>query len=525
MNLEDAAPDAYECPTCGKSYQRPARHWEAGNDCEWPEIDETLRAHLDAIATAGGSADGKKNTRLRVWTTSRERAIWIAQALGWLVRGVDRRETDDRTQYAVKTMSHPDLEEYLRWSNGVPPDRVSWSRPFGRVWYALAGGLQDPRDRVIPSIHIGERVDERRRQRLATLLEGGGYDVSVGQQTVIVAPRAAQRLLRDLGPPLPGTAYKWIYDVDLRREARERALDGEPLIQVGDDPPTIARSLVSFVAERRDLPDVDAWDRLVAAPAGQDIAEFFGGGDWDDALRVIGPFTTSSQSDTTRSRVSGEVDEGEVLDQISTQMDRNTSGYSVEDCMDALEEASVVFEGALSSSAYAEWRVSVDKRVPSTSTIRRVFGDWKTALDVAGLEDRIAARGPRSEDARNSTVSKQEAIEALQRAAEALGSSFTSAEYKAWSGPDDPAVSTISRKWGWSDTLEEAGVSPSKSYDHSEDDAIQAVIDIRQSTDEWPSADDYREHKEPEHPAVQTIYDLFDGWPDLIERAKAEFDD
>ncbi|MFW6435582.1 MAG: hypothetical protein ACOCY1_04305 [Halovenus sp.] len=435
-DIEDPTPQTVECPTCGQQYKRPSRHWAAaGVDCEWPSIDETLRAHLDGIAVAGGSADGGEHTRLRTWTTSPERARWLVAALDWLAYSLDGRERADKhPQYVIRTMSHPALAEYRRWAGrGVPPERVAWSRPFGRVWYALAGGLAKLEART-PSLQIGARTSERRRTRLATLIESGGYDVRVGARALILSPSETRTLLADLGPPTPGTAYKWVLDPALQQDARERALTDDPLVTVGDDAPTIARTLVESVAERRALPDAETWDRYIASPTGVEIAEYFGGGDWGDALSALGADPIASSAPT-----------------------------------------------------------------------------------------------PTPSSAPTPTYTKQDAIEAIRAAADAVGEPLSQTQYMDWyaSHLDVPSRSTIVQRWGWSDTLREAGVEPTR-HDPDRELWITAVSRIREELGGWPTSAQYREYKRPGDPSVAWVYNGdggFGDWRTAIEIAKRDTQD
>ena len=514
--MDDLVPDETECPTCGESYVRPSRHWAAVGGCDWPAIPDPLRERLDGMALSGASADGANSTRLRVWTTAPSRARWLALELGWLAKGVETREQADKAdQYVVKTISHPDLEEYRRWAgqNGVPPSRVGWSPALGRVWYTLAGGLQSIDQHRRQAVHIGARENDRRRQRFAEILAEADTSPATGEQAVILSQDDAAAVLRAIGPPTPGTAYKWLYDVDLRTEARERALADDPIVTVDDDLGAIYRALLSFVGERRDITNSDEWDRYIAAPAPGEIAEYLGGGSWGDALRVAG---VHDPPDTHDGGSGGRV--AEYASQITW-----------EECEQALQNAADTIGEPLTMREYDDWREGTRADAPPAAYISANWG-WADAVESAGLE--CGNRGPAIWSGEGGKISVDERDRALQAATEAMGEPLTSADYRQWRNETDtdaPHTSTIARRWGWADALEAAGLQPSQRMGRDLSDMLDAVERLREELGDWPTTDEYRDHKRPDDPAVAWLYDTEPGgvgsWPDLLDTAKERVDD
>lgn len=211
-----------ECPECGRTFARIARHW--GATCPYPEIDDELRAHLDGLMLGRASADGDQGTRLRIWTTNRELALWTFEKLGWLGHTVRRRPANedslgDRDRFVVSTLSHPECERYRRWGPEAIR-RLEWSSVLGRMWFAHAGSVLYRRG-SLSSIQF-RTGDDATRKAIHSLLVDSGFEAAIGAEVVVLSQTVAAEFLSAFGDPVPGVEHKWATD-----QRRYRQLLGE----------------------------------------------------------------------------------------------------------------------------------------------------------------------------------------------------------------------------------------------------------------------------------------------------------
>ena len=441
---------SWTCPTCDREYTRIARHW--GTTCPYPEIDDDLRAVCNGLALGGASADGSDMTRLRLWTTNETLALWTYRELGWLassvrVRPADEHSLGERDRYVVSTLTHPDCERYRRWGPAVV-DRVAWSSRLGRVWFAHAGSLAH-RDTGRPTV-VFRIADDDYRAALASFLERAGFENAVGSETVTLSQSVTARFLEELGEPVPGAEHKWATD----RRVYDHCLHEHPLA-VTDDRATRYRTLLSVVAETTRNAELsrETFNSAFAAPSAATVADYLGGGSWDDAKHVAGVYETAKISRESASPVTN-----------------HPSTYGGRACRHALRRVATHLDtGSLSIRAYDGARFDAE---PSSATVLVTLSEndrWTEAVAVVGLttghSDHDGHRGPRR------TYSDGDCEHALAAAGSATDGNLTKVAYWEWvdTQPQDadlPSPSTIANLIGdgsWAVAVESVGHTPGES--------------------------------------------------------------
>lgn len=467
MELDELVQETWECPTCGAERKRPGRHWSAAsNDCEWPSIDDRLRTVLDALAVAGASADGNESTRLRVWTISRSQAIWLTSELDWLCKSVrTKQNAEAHDQYVVSTMSHPGLNEYRRWAGrGIPPDRVSWSQNFGRVWYSFAGGLVHD-DVGSPSMQIKARTNEDRLRRLEHLFLDAGIEVKRGQETLVLSQSPTNELLGQIGPPTPGATYKWALDKQVFDTARIRALSDEPVLEAAMDTGEMCRSLLQLVADVKHLSRSnltrDAFSGAIASPEPDAIADYLGGGSWTDAVSVAGRWISRPAAESSKQ------DPGQP----------EKVPWDLEAAISAIQDAAGKFGEPLVLADYDEWRETNDVAAPAGNTISNKLG-WRNTCEKAGVE--YVTQGSRG-GGRENRYTRSEIKRSVISAAKEVGEPLSKTEYDAWSrqSSEFPHGKTVTNRLGsWGAACELADVTAADQDDRelwTNEDCYQAI--------------------------------------------------
>jgi hypothetical protein len=356
----------WTCPMCDREYTRIARHW--GTTCPYPELDDDLRAVLDGLALGRATADGAETARLRIWTTNETLALWTFRTLGWLASSVRIHPPADHSfgeddRYVISTLTHPDCERYRRWGPAAL-DRLAWSSRLGRVWYAHAGSLAH-RDTGRPTVVFRDGDDDYRAV-LANFLERAGFENAVGMETVTLSQSVAARFLGELGEPVPGAEHKWATD----RRVYDHCLHEHPLA-VTDDRATRYRTLLSVVAETTSTGELsrETFNSAFAAPSAATVADYLGGGSWDDAKRVAGVYETP---DTPRERIPGATGPLPI--------------YGVRACRHALRRVATHLDTeSLSARAYDAARFDAE---PSSETVLKTLSEndrWSEAVAAVGL--------------------------------------------------------------------------------------------------------------------------------------------
>lgn len=115
----------------------------------------------------------------------------------------------------------------------------------------------------------------------------------------------------------------------------------------------------------------------------------------------------------------------------------------------------------------------------SSSTVIKKFGSWKTALELAGMENRhsgsIVTESMKQRTGLRHT--KENVIDELNRVAKILGSgTFTATEFSSVSSLINP--SSITRKFGsWAEAMHSADLVPSKrSIRYTEEDYLENIL-------------------------------------------------
>lgn len=432
------------CPVCGDDYERIAQHW-AISGCGYPEIPEQLRHLLNGIVLAGATTDGGRNTRLRMWTTSEERALWLQKQLGWLANEKIRKrppDTGTKPRYRVSTISHPGLNRYRAWTAGSrgPSDPVAFTPAFARGWFSFAGGINFSSGSVRPSIHI-MRHDSAFLDTFESSLETAGFEFGRGEDRIVLAANEATRLLRRLGPPVPGTLYKWCLNKAVYDSAIERVRSLDPIIRADHDEVEQISALLTFVDDVLDGPlTQDTFRSAVAAPSPDEIADRMGGGDWEDALSVAGIPDALSWRDTSTSR---------------------TAKYDGEKLINSLQKvAGRVDESPMSIREYEEHRSASD---PSSGAITDHYGRWNIAKEAAGLPT-APQRGEVGSPP--NTRAKEECKAALQEVSKRFDGELSYQQYNDLRDPDHPSGMTIQRTFeSWNTAKEAAGITETQSED------------------------------------------------------------
>jgi hypothetical protein len=495
------------CPECGRDdFASLAGHWARSPECSHPEIDDRMRAVLDALALAGATADGKSSTRLRLWTVSRERALWTLRQLGVLGKAVYREDdTDGQPQYRVVTESHPDLERYRRWHRGVPDTIPAFPPALARVWLPHAASLQHKAGEwpgARPALSISARGEGNRASAYVQVFERAGFTPAVGETAVILPPRETERVLRQVGDPVPDTVYKWCLHREVYAAARDRYTSGDPIVTVKMDRAGQYRALLQFAADALDagpaaLP-AGRFERVLAAPKPAEIADLLGGGSWRDALSVAGVRETADWP------YPGHPPGSEAASEAAEK-------YSLAETRAAIRGAAAAKGEPLSNRAYRAWAAESSDRPSEGSVVRDHDGKWIRACRDADVTPAGVAK---------SGYSREQYRAAIQAAADAKGEPLTLQTYQSWRDEYDgslPTPSTVTIVTtglaaydSWVAACKDAGVQPSRmGRGEATIEAIaQAGADVWQGRDESapPTVSEYKKRRSRSHPGVSTIY-------------------
>lgn len=211
------------CPECGETKDRLSRHWSF---CEFPTVDDDLRALLTGVLLGGGTLQGNgENTQhLLVQTTSEQLARWLFRELDWLAHSLGREifEGEREPIYRVRTHGHT----FLRWlrdawyrdgKKRIQAD-TSLTPRSARVWWALAGGLEwtGPHDSQVRGTVSAEA--DARAEAIASVLETAGFKCKRLDRRVVIYRPVLREWLAWIGEPVPGVEHKWalhqdVYDV------------------------------------------------------------------------------------------------------------------------------------------------------------------------------------------------------------------------------------------------------------------------------------------------------------------------
>lgn len=162
-------------------------------------------------------------------------------------------------------------------------------------------------------------------------------------------------------------------------------------------------------------------------------------------------------------------------------------------------------------------------------------GSWKSALDVASVEQKAESERPpqRTADgnARADKYSKSEVDKWIVRAAEACGQPLRQRDYNNWTNnnPEAPSVFTIEENYGWSSTLLENGVEPGVRKGQSLETLLTAVVRIYEQIGEWPNTEEYKQYRKSSEPTPEWFYsndtEGIETWSGVVEEAKSTHTD
>lgn len=219
------------CPTCDREYARISQHW-AKSSCDHPTVTRTSHDFLTGLLLGGGSVQGNSaNKYTTIGTRHRPLADWLYTELDWLAHSLRRVDPpgEQGQFYRVRTHAHPALTAYRQWyvdGRKRLPERIciDLNSRGGRVWWALAGGLQwsDPEYATTRQATVSA-LDDDRAARITAILEDIGLEPTRAGKRVQLPPKQTTAWLEWIGPPVPGVEYKWAADHQEYRTAKRDA--------------------------------------------------------------------------------------------------------------------------------------------------------------------------------------------------------------------------------------------------------------------------------------------------------------
>jgi hypothetical protein len=431
-----------DCPVCGERKERLSRHWSF---CEFPDADGDLRALLTGVLLGGGTLQGNgENTQhLLVQTTSESLARWLFAELDWLAHSLRRRTFEGEREpiYQVRTHAHTYLRRLRdRWyRDGAKRLRtdINLSPHAGRVWWALAGGLEWTGDHDSQVRGMFSAEADSRAAAISTLLERRGYDPTRLDRRVVFYGDDLRDWLSWIGDPVLGAEHKWETEQAIYWALRSDA-DSPGAFRAA-----VARESLSLARERTagELTP-ERFNSVTTSVDADTVADALGGGSWEDALNVAGIDMERAENrslDTAHA------------DTWFSDPESADPQYSDVDLIDSLQRAAAEHGESLEISEYRTWREGCDDQVPTAETIVGRIG-WRAAAEKAGLSTNKPGGGQKYSDS--------DIIEAIQAAA-GDNQRLTAEEYKRWKAEtegDAPSRATIRKRLGWASACEMAGL-------------------------------------------------------------------
>lgn len=207
------------CEQCEQQYQSLSQHWARNSRCSHRTVPETLDDVIRGCLLGDGSLDNPNDgpPALRISSMREAHIEWVHDQLGWLSRGVTN---DSRGAYRLRTMSHPHLGAFWTWQGTPPAEGWTLSRPIARIWYACDGSLEWPGQSDRPRVQW-TISDEAKRTAVLRVLREEDYEPMEWERRVALPIEATDQWLEWVGPPTPGSEYKWATDrseYEARRE-------------------------------------------------------------------------------------------------------------------------------------------------------------------------------------------------------------------------------------------------------------------------------------------------------------------
>ena len=264
-----------KCPTCCESFSTLSFHWSR-SDCDPPAISEDRLQFLAGLVLSKSKLkEYEYGTALSISTTNRQLAAWIAESLGWLTSNIRTEGYNQRPLYCIRTYTHPDIDTFAQWPNHPdsdgrrPPDDAVLQTPAIRTWFALDGKRGWSKEPNPPKIKF-YATNEDRSSWILTLLQSNDFaPVDLPEYIKIDSLDDITRFLQQVGPPVPGTTYKWTLDRSLFEELKE-----SPTLTPYMSQKQQALSIVDCVATNlssSQWPTKEAFENAIAAPTPDEI--------------------------------------------------------------------------------------------------------------------------------------------------------------------------------------------------------------------------------------------------------------
>lgn len=287
--------------------------------------------------------------------------------------------------------------------------------------------------------------------------------------------RRVDRLISD--GPMPQQEYGGLNPIDRRMGVRQyRQTGGAYIVYLpGHDADAVAAAFVD-ANRRMDYPtrgDRHGVDEETAAIK----------------RAIVNQTSDASSADDDRDRDESGRDEGS----------RRT--YSDDDIEDALRTVADRVEGVLERRQYDEHR---DDDHPSGQTIWNRVG-WDAAKRAVGLETH--------------SIYREDAVAAVRAVAGRVDGPLTMRAYDAERDESHPTANAISRKWGWNDVKESAGLETTpaaRDLTVSREEVREAVREVAERTDRPLTSTLYESLRADSQPASSTVSRKY-GW-DAVRR-------
>jgi len=194
-----------------------------------------------------------------------------------------------------------------------------------------------------------------------------------------------------------------------------------------------------------------------------------------------------------------------------------------EEIIEMIQRAAAEMGEPLTMNKYAEWRdntnLNSDTHIVSKTTIKKRFGGWEKACQMANVESNVSVQAYTLDDV----------VSAIQQAAVEMGEPLTMNKYVQWrSSVDEPVPHPITIIQGnqhfnsWTDACESVGVTAGVRKRYDNDDIISAILQAADEMGEPLRIEDYQEWREStdeRKPGEKTVYTKFDSWFQACEEA------
>lgn len=221
------------CPDCGKKRKRLSMHILQGS-CEYPSFNERQHEILTGLVMGDGSVSldpNGRNPNIKVKSIEHDFLEWLKEEFsGWCSdialeytaeesaeqarnNGLDPNAKAENYNdvYNFHINCHPELHEYNDWySSGKIkyPNDLSLTSLTTKVWYCSDGSLRRWHDSR-PSAYFTTINENQRGDFLKSLFDNAGFECTMSGNDLRLSVDETERLMKWMGPPLPGFDYKW----------------------------------------------------------------------------------------------------------------------------------------------------------------------------------------------------------------------------------------------------------------------------------------------------------------------------